>query len=152
MTDLRPVFSTYSVSFTEAPGDHVVHVSIFTQLELSEVDFHLTVFDEHAVLHHLKDTYTRQQHTTTRDKHHHTHTHTHDGFDCTANKIRLIWIINLSSSSVKRPCLSQWSCSESTCTVETAEVIRSFQTSLLLTLINIMFFLWVFPAQISKHS
>jgi len=59
------LWRTYGVCFAEAARDDVLHVAVFTQLELSEVDLHLTVFDEHALLHHLRNTHT------------HTHTHTH---------------------------------------------------------------------------
>lgn len=55
LSDVSGVWScTYGVCFAEAARHHVLHVAVFTQLELGEVDFHLTVFDEHALLHHLR--------------------------------------------------------------------------------------------------
>lgn len=48
----RPL--TYSVSFTEMTRDHIVHVVILTQVQLQQVDLHLTVLDKHAMFNNLE--------------------------------------------------------------------------------------------------
>lgn len=52
---LRP---TYCVSFTEASGDHIVHVAVFAELQLRQVHLHLAVFHKHTLFHHLERTNT----------------------------------------------------------------------------------------------
>lgn len=49
---LRP---TYCVSFTEASGDHIVHVAVFTELQLRQVHLHLAVLHKHTLFHHLQN-------------------------------------------------------------------------------------------------
>lgn len=49
---LRP---TYCVCFTEASGDHIVHVAVFTELELRQVHLHLAVLYKHTLFHHLEE-------------------------------------------------------------------------------------------------
>lgn len=44
---------TNGISFAKMPCDHIVHVVILTQVQLQEIDLHLTVLDKHAVFHNL---------------------------------------------------------------------------------------------------
>lgn len=45
---------TYSISFTEMTRDNIVHVVILTQVQLQQIDLHLTVLDKHAMFHNLE--------------------------------------------------------------------------------------------------
>lgn len=51
LNESRP---TYCISFTEAPGDHIVHVAVFTELQLRQVHLHLAVLHKHTLFHHLE--------------------------------------------------------------------------------------------------
>lgn len=56
---LQGDWPTYCVSFTEASGDHIVHVAVFAELQLRQVHLHLAVFHKHTLFHHLEKTSTR---------------------------------------------------------------------------------------------
>lgn len=45
---------TYCVSFTEAFGDHIVHIAVFTELQLGQVHFYLAVLHKHTLFNHLQ--------------------------------------------------------------------------------------------------
>lgn len=45
---------TYCVSFTKASSDHIVHVAVFTEFQLCQVNLHLAVFHKHTLFHYLK--------------------------------------------------------------------------------------------------
>ncbi len=46
---------TYSISFTEVTCDHIVHIVILTQVQLQQIDLHLTVLDKHAMFNNLEE-------------------------------------------------------------------------------------------------
>lgn len=47
------LWPTYRVGFTEASGDHVVHVAVFTELQLRQVHLHLAMLHKHPLFNHL---------------------------------------------------------------------------------------------------
>lgn len=54
MVTRRILVRTYCVGFTETSGDHVVHVAVFTKLQLCQVHLHFAVLHEHTLFHHLQ--------------------------------------------------------------------------------------------------
>lgn len=36
------------------PCNHIIHIVVFTQVQLQQIDFHFTVLHKHAMLYYLK--------------------------------------------------------------------------------------------------